>query len=111
LKRFVQSSVPCYAQERHVSELLGKRLLEQRLATIANAIHHHATSKRQYGFGKMWLGMVGNLVENYGITLYDGDDHRTIEEGGPQWLTWRDIAAIIAQKTRSPKIRIIPLPS
>jgi hypothetical protein len=97
----------------------------------------HATTKRQYGFGKMWLGMVGNLVEKYGMiiapggarhgspmiatrdvaamlvggALYEGTDNLLIEAGGPQWLTWREIAGIIATKTGRPKIRIIPLPA
>lgn len=161
VKRFIQSSVPTYAREEHVPELRGKRLLEQRLAESpmqsiiirnpafmdvfivfagflqAQEKSLHATTKRQYGFGKMWLGMVGNLVEKYGMliapggashgspmiatrdvaemlvggALYEGDDNLLIEAGGPQWLTWQEIAEIIAQKTGRTKITIIPLPA
>lgn len=161
VKRFVQSSVPTYQGEDHVPELRGKRLIEKRLAAssmqsiiirnpafmdvfivfsgFVQAEEHslHATTKRQYGFGKMWLGMVGNFVEKYGLmiapggpdhgspmiatrdvsqmlvggALYEGTEDLLIEAGGPQWLTWRQIAGIIAQKTGKEKIRIIPLPA
>ena len=159
--RFVQSSVPPYAREAQVPELRGKRRLEQRLAKSgmqsiiirnpafmdvfivfagflqAQQSSPHATTKRQYGFGKVWLRMVGNMVEKYGVmiapggadhgspmiatrdvaqmlvsgALYEGDDNLLIEAGGPQWLTWREIAAIVARKTGRAKIHIIPLPA
>lgn len=161
VKRFVQSSVPTYANERRVPELNGKRQIEKRL--LASAMQSiiirnpafmdvfivfsgfiqaqsrslHATTKRQYGFGKMWLSMIGNLVEKYGLiiapggarhgspmiatrdvaemlvrgALYEGCDSLLIEAGGPQWLTWQEIADIIATKTGKRRIGIIPLPS
>ena len=97
----------------------------------------HATTKRQYGFGKVWLGLVGNLVEKYGVliapggarhgspmiatrdvaamlvggALYEGKNDLLLEAGGPQWLTWREIADTIFQKTGGKRIRIIPLPA
>jgi uncharacterized protein YbjT (DUF2867 family) len=161
IKRFVQSSVPTYKGENHVPELRGKRLLEQRLLTSsmqsiiirnpafmdvflvfsgfagAEAKSFHATTKRQYGYGKFWLGLVGNLVEKHGMliapgganhgtpmittrdvaemlvggALYEGTDNLLIEAGGPEWLTWREIAGIIARKTGRKSIRIIPLPA
>lgn len=142
VKRFVQSSVPPYKGEDAVPELHGKRLIEKRLSESpmqsivirnpafmdvflvfsgfaqAEARSAHATTKRQYGFGKFWLGLVGNLVEKYGLliapggadhgspmiatrdvaemlvggALYEGADNLLIESGGPQWLTWREIA-------------------
>ena len=161
VQRFVQSSVPPYSNEQRVPELRGKRLLEKRLIAsrmqsiiirnpafmdvflvfsgFKQAESHslHATTKRQYGFGKMWLGMIGNLVEKYGFliapgganhgspmiatrdvaemlvrgALYEGSGDLLIEAGGPQWLPWRQIAAVIAEKTGKTKIRILPLPA
>ena len=161
VKRFVQSSVPTYKNERKVPELLGKRLIEERLLAstmqsiiIRNAAFMdifivmggfkqaadrsaHATTKRNYGFTKLWTSMVGNLVEGWGYflapggadhgtpiiatrdvaemmvggALYVGSENLLIEAGGPQWLTWREIADIIAEKTGRKAIRIIPIPS
>lgn len=161
VQRFVQSSVPTYRGDNNVPELRGKRLIEKRLSKssmqsivirnpafmdvflvftgFAQAADRslHATTKRQYGFGKMWLGLVGNLVEKYGMliapggpnhgspmiatldvaamlvggALYEGEDDLLVEAGGPQWLTWREIAQIIADKTGRERIRILPLPA
>lgn len=161
VKRFVQSSVPTYVNDHRVPELNGKRLIEHALISSqmqsiiirnpafmdvfivfsgfiqAQSRSLHATTKRQYGFGKMWLGMIGNLVEKYGVmiapggarhgspmiatrdvaemlvrgALYEGGDNLLIESGGPQWLTWQEVADIIARKTGKSKIRIIPLPA
>lgn len=161
VKRFVQSSVPVYKGERDVPELNWKRLLEKRLLNSsmqtvilrnpafmdvflvfggfrgAEARSAHATTKRQYGFGKAYLNLVGNFVEKYGLLIapggakhgspmiatrdvanmlvsgarYLGTENLLIEAGGPQWLTWREIATVIAEKTGRKKIRIIPLPA
>lgn len=161
VKRFVQSSVPIYANERRVPELNGKREIEKRLLASsmqsviirnpafmdvfivfsgfiqAQSRSLHATTKRQYGFGKIWLGMIGNLVEKHGMiiapggarhgspmiatrdvaemlvrgALYEGSDNLLLESGGPQWLTWQEIADIIAKKTGRRRVGIIPLPA
>ena len=160
VQRFVQSSVPSYSHENRVPELRGKRLIEKRLASspmqtivVRNpafmdvflvmggfggaADHsHHATTGREYGFVKLYMRMIGNLVEKHGLmlapggakhgtptiatrdvaemivgaALYEGRDDLLIEAGGPEWLTWRQIADIIGEKTGR-KIRIIPLPA
>jgi uncharacterized protein YbjT (DUF2867 family) len=160
VERFVQSSVPSYRHEDRVPELRGKRLIEKRLASspmqtivVRNPAFmdvflvmggfggaadrsRHATTKREYGFVKLYMKMIGGLVEKYGLmiapggansgtptiatrdvaemivgaALYEGTDNLLIEAGGPQWLTWRQIADIIGEKTGR-KIRIIPLPA
>ena len=160
VQRFVQSSVPSYQHEDRVPELRGKRLIEARLAasTMQSIVvrnpafmdvflvmggfggaadrSHHATTKREYGFVKLYMKLIGGLVERHGLmiapgganhgtptiatrdvaemivgaALYEGSDDLLIEAGGPQWLTWRQIADIIGEKTGR-KIRIIPLPA
>ena len=160
VRRFVQSSVPSYPHENRVPELRGKRLIEARLASspmqtivVRNPAFmdvflvmggfggaadrsHHATTKREYGFVKLYMRIIGNLVEKHGLmiapggaqhgtptiatrdvaemivgaALYEGTDDLLIEAGGPEWLTWRQIADIIGEKTGR-KIRIIPLPA
>ena len=83
----------------------------------------HATTKREYDFARRFMAMTGDLVEKYGVflapggadhgtpiiatrdvaemmvggALYEGADNLLIEAGGPEWLTWRQIAAIIAK--------------
>ena len=139
VRRFVQSSVPPYRNEHRVPELIGKRRIEERLraspmqsVVIRNPAFMdvflvmsgfkqaadrsaHATTKRNFGLGKFWLAMAGNLVEKWGLliapgganhgspmiatrdvaemlvggALYAGTDNLLIEAGGPQWLTWR----------------------
>ena len=97
---------------------------------------HHATTKRNYGLVKFYTNLIGNLVEKHGLfiapgganhgsptiatrdvaemiagaALYEGSDDLLIEAGGPQYLTWRQIADVIGEKTGR-KIRIIPLPA
>ena len=160
VERFVQSSVPSYPQEDRVPELRGKGLIEKRLTSspmqtivVRNPAFmdvflvmggfggaadrsRHATTKREYGFVKFYMKMVGGLVEKHGLmlapggaksgtptiatrdvaemivgaALYEGSDNLLIEAGGPEWLTWRQIADIIGEKTGR-KIRIIPLPA
>ena len=96
----------------------------------------HATTKRQYGFVQFYSAMIRNLVEKHGLFIAPGGaNHGTptistrdvaemiagaavapdrenilIEAGGPEWLTWRQIADIIGAKTGR-KIRLIPLPA
>lgn len=161
VSRFVQSSTPTFKHDNDVPELLGKRLIEKRLATssmqsiiirnpafmdvfivmggFAQAADRslHATTKREYGFAQMYMKIVGNFVVQRGWMLapggadhgtptistrdvaemlvggavYEGSENLLIEAGGPQWLTWREIAAIIAQKTGRKKIRLIPIPA
>lgn len=160
VQRFVQSSVPSFKGDARVPELAGKRRIEARLATssmqsivVRNAAFMdvflvmggfgaaadksaHATTKREYGFVKLYMKMIGNLAEKHGLflapgganhgtptistrdvaemiagaALYDGTDDLLIEASGPEWLTWRQIADIIGSKTGR-RIRIIPLPA
>lgn len=159
VRHWVQSSVPTWDKESTVPELAGKRLIEERLerssiaATIvrnpafmdvwmvmagakqATAHHPHATTKRPYGFMKMWQGMVGNLVAKRGILLAPGGKthgapfvatidvahmmagvvgkqasfNRTLEAGGPEWLTWSDVAKLLSRKAGR-KIRVVTMP-
>ncbi|GFE65881.1 SDR family oxidoreductase [Litoreibacter roseus] len=160
VRHWVQSSVPCWDHEKSVPELAGKRLIEDRLArspiatTIvrnpafmdvwlvmagarqATAHHPHATTKRNYGFMKMWQGLVGNLVAKRGILLAPGvkahgapfvatidvahmmagvvgkqaSYNRTLEAGGPEWLTWGEVATLLSKKTGRP-VRVVTLPA
>lgn len=160
VKRFVQSSVPTFKGDSWVPELAGKRRIEARLRNstmqsivVRNAAFmdvflvmggfgavedrsRHATTKRNYGFTKIYMKFIGGLVENYGLmlapgggdhgtpiiatrdvaemivgaALYEGDDNLLIEASGPEWLTWRQIADIVGMKTGR-KIRIIALPA
>ena len=97
----------------------------------------HATTKRNFGFTKLWMKLVGNLVvkrgwmlapggANHGTpiistrdvaemlvggALYEGEENLLIESGGPEWLTWREIGEIIAKKINRKKVRLIPVPA
>lgn len=97
----------------------------------------HATTKREYDFAQRFMAMTGDFVEKYGIflapggadhgtpiistrdvaemmvggALYEGSDNLLIEAGGPEWLTWGEIADIIAKKTSRKKIRVLPMPA
>lgn len=97
----------------------------------------HATTKRQYDFAQRFMQMTGNLVVKHGIFLapggsdhgtpiiatrdvaeilaggavYEGAENLLIEAGGPQWLTWGNIAQIIAAKVGRTKVRVLPMPS
>jgi hypothetical protein len=46
-----------------------------------------------------------------GGAIYNGNENLLIEAGGPEYLTWKQIAAIIAKKTGRNKIRLIPIPA
>ncbi|MEL6107940.1 MAG: NAD(P)H-binding protein [Planctomycetota bacterium] len=159
--RFVQSSVPSHRIESTVPELGGKRAIEEWLRASAmqsfvvrnpafmdtwlvmNGFREAenrdaaATTKREFGFMKRWLWMVGNLASKHGFFIAPGGashgsvliasrdvaemmaacvDHETyddllIEAGGPQWVSWREIADIIAARVGRPRLRIIPLPA
>ncbi|MGX9356657.1 SDR family oxidoreductase [Roseobacteraceae bacterium S113] len=159
VRHWIQSSVPTWKKEQTVPELAGKRLIEERLerSPIAHTIvrnpafmdvwlvmtgakqatsrHPHATTKRPFGFMKMWQGMVGNFVAKRGILLAAGGrEHgaafiattdvahmmagvvgrqasynRTLEAGGPEWLTWGEVADLLSRKAGR-KVRIVKLP-
>ena len=96
---------------------------------------HHATTKRDYAFAQKFINISGDLVVKHrlllapggarhgtpiiatsdvaemmvGGMLYEGTDNLLIEAGGPQWLTWGEIAEIISHKVGR-KIRVMPLP-
>ena len=158
--QFIQSSVPQHAMESTVPELAGKRLLEKRLqassmaytivrnpafmdvwlvmggARQAMGADPHATTRRPYGFMKMWQSLTGDLVVNRGLLLAPGGKHqgsvfistrdvaqmmagmvghpnaanRIIEAGGPEWITWAEIAELLSQKVGR-KVRTIPMPT
>ncbi len=98
----------------------------------------HATTKRNCGFAQWYMKQVGNFVIKRGWMLapggakhgtptistrdvaemlfagaiYEGNEKRIlIEAGGPEWLTWKQIAAIVAEKVGRNKIRLIPIPA
>ncbi|MEM9840504.1 MAG: NmrA family NAD(P)-binding protein [Pseudomonadota bacterium] len=96
----------------------------------------HATTRRPFGFMRFWQSLTGNLVAKRGILLAPGGAmkgaafvatrdvalvlaasvgreelyNRTIEAGGPEWLTWSDVAQILSKKTGR-TVRTITLPA
>lgn len=96
----------------------------------------HATVDHEYGFMKLCTSLTGYLVVNHGAFLAPGGPRQgtpmiatrgvaemivgaalqpatedvLIESGGPQWLTWRQIADIIATKVGR-RVRILPMPA
>ena len=96
----------------------------------------HATTKRNYAFARRYMAMTGDFVEKYGLflapggadhgtpiiatrdvaemmvggALYEGIDNLLVEAGGPEWLTWGEIADIIARKIGR-KVRVLPMPA
>lgn len=158
VRQFVQSSVPTWEREHTVPELAGKRALEARLAASsipATIVRNpafmdvwlvmggcrqligpdpHATTRRPYGFMRMWQAMTGNLVTRRGVLLAPGggrhgapfiatrdvaeilagavgrDDclNRIIEAGGPEWVTWHEVAEKLSRKTGR-KVRPVPM--
>lgn len=160
VRHFIQSSVPSHHSEWKVDELSGKRQIEARLgassmgftivrnpafmdvwlvmagAKQAMGSDPHATTRRPYGFQRMWQRMTGNLVNRYGIMLAPGGrDHGspliatkdvaemmagvvgkqsaygvTIEAGGPEWLTWGDVADLLSKQTGR-RVRVVPMPA
>ena len=160
VRHFIQSSVPSHKMEDSIPELAGKRQIEARLqaspmgttivrnpaftdvwlvmggAKQAQARTPHATTRRPFGFQKLWQRMTGNLVAGRGLLLAPGGaSHgapfitaedvaqmlagmvgqqraydQTIEAGGPEWLSWRDVAALLAKKTGR-RVRVVPVPA
>ena len=158
VSQFVQSSVPTWEKEHTVPELAGKRALEARLAASsipATIVRNpafmdvwlvmagcrqligpdpHATTRRPFGFMRMWQAMTGNLVARHGLLLAPGganhgapfiatrdvaeimagavgrDDclNHTIEAGGPEWVTWREVAEKLSRKVGH-KVRPVPM--
>ncbi len=96
----------------------------------------HATTHRGYGFIRIWMAVVGDFVQKRGWmivpggashgtpiiatddvaqmiaggALYSGNENLLVEAGGPEWLTWREIAGVVAKKVGKERIRIIPIP-
>ena len=148
MRQFVQSSVPSHPMEGSVPELAGKRALEKRLAASAipaTIVRNpafmdvwlvmagcrqligpdpHATTRRPYGFMRMWQAMTGDLVAKRGVLLAPGGAghgapfiatrdvaeimagavgrqdcfDRTIEAGGPEWVTWGEVAEKLSRR-------------
>jgi len=97
----------------------------------------HATTKRNYGFAQWYMKKVGDFVVKRGWMLapgganhgtptistrdvaemivggavYEGKENLLIEAGGPEYLTWKQIAAIVAKKVGRNKIRLITVPA
>lgn len=159
VRHWVQSSVPSYAGDATVPELAGKRRIESRLqrspiahtivrnpaftdvwmvmagALEATSSHPHATTKRPYGFMRMWQAMAGRSVTKRGILLAPGGRNhgapfittrdvaqmmagvvgrpsshdRIIEAGGPEWLTWGEVAELMSAKAGR-HVRAVPMP-
>ncbi|WP_224816533.1 SDR family oxidoreductase [Hasllibacter sp. MH4015] len=95
-----------------------------------------ATTGRSFGFVRLWQALTGNLVQRRGVMLAPGGAghgapfittqdvarmlvgvigkqkafNRVIEAGGPEWLTWRDVADLLSRKTGR-RVRIVAMPS
>ncbi len=104
-------------------------------AMQATSNHPHATTNRPYGFMKMWQGLVGNLVARRGVMLAPGGKthgsafiasndvaqmmagmvgkqasyNRIIEAGGPEWLTWAEVAELLS-KHANRRVRPVTMP-
>ncbi len=97
----------------------------------------HSTTLRNYGFMQTWKRIVGNFVKNHNLflapggakhgsvfiatidvahmiaaaALKDGDKYMIIESGGPEWLSWGDVANQISIQMNKKKVRVINLPA
>ena len=97
----------------------------------------HATTKRNFDFAQRFMAATGHIAERYGLflapggahhgtpiistrdvaemmiggILYDGTENLLIEAGGPEWLTWGEIADKIGRKIGRKKLRVIPMPA
>ena len=161
VERFVQSSVPVHDVGDKIDEIKGKRSIEDRLGKLsmqsfivrnpafmdvwlvmcgfqqAEARSKHATTRRNFGFMKLWRRLVGDFVVKYGWFIapggaqhgspmistrdvaellvagvaYSGDDSIIIESGGPQYLTWQGISETIARRVGRKKLTVIPMPA
>lgn len=95
----------------------------------------HATTRRPYGFMQFWQALTGDFVAKRGILLAPGgashgamfvttrdvaqmlagcvghaEAHNvTWEAGGPEWVTWGEIAGMFSAKRGKP-VRAVPLP-
>lgn len=96
----------------------------------------HATMHRPFGFMRLWRGLTGNLVARHGLLLAPGGSqkgaafiatrdvaemlatsvgrpdvsNKTIEAGGPEWVTWAEVARKLSRKT-SRRVRVVPMPA
>lgn len=96
----------------------------------------HATTRRPYSFMRMWQSITGDLVTKRGVLLAPGGDqqgsvfiatrdvaqmmtgvvghenaaNRIIEAGGPEWITWAEVAELLAQKAGH-SVRTVPMPA
>ncbi len=108
------------------------------MAGVASAISPdpHATVRRPYGFMRRYLAVVAGLTERRGVLLAPGGpehgaplittrdvalllaacvDHpaaanQTLEVGGPEWLSWRQIAALVGERLGR-RVRPVTLPA
>lgn len=160
IAHFVQSSIPVHPLQGMVPEMAGKRALEDRLVQssipstiIRNPVFMdvwlvitgsvnlmgpdpHATTRRPFGFMRLWQRLTGHLVARRGILLAPGGAtkgapfiatrdvaemlaasvghkelfNQIIEAGGPEWLTWADVAEKLSRKTKRP-VHPVPLPA
>ena len=98
--------------------------------------HPHATTSRPHGFSQTWMRLTRRLVSGTGILLAPGgakhgaafittEDvahmiagmvgrqdayNRVVEAGGPEWLTWGQVAELLSQKSGR-RVRVMPVPS
>ena len=97
----------------------------------------HSTTLRSFGFMQTWKKAVGNFVKNNNIfiapggakhgsvfiatidvaymiaaaALKEGEKYMIIESGGPEWLSWGEVAYQISRKMNKKKVRVINLPA
>ncbi|WP_299245997.1 NAD-dependent epimerase/dehydratase family protein [uncultured Aquimarina sp.] len=97
----------------------------------------HSTTLRSFGFMQTWKKAVGNFVKNHCLfiapggakhgsvfiatidvahmitaaALKDGEKYMVIESGGPEWLSWGEVANQISNKMNKKKVRVINLPA
>ncbi|WP_298541884.1 NAD(P)H-binding protein [uncultured Aquimarina sp.] len=97
----------------------------------------HSTTLRSFGFMQTWKKAVGNFVKNHRLfialggakhgsvfiatidvahmiaaaALKDGEKYMVIESGGPEWLSWGEVANQISNKMNKKKVRVINLPA
>ena len=105
-------------------------------ALEAASSHPHATTARPHGFMRAWQALTGRSVTGRGLLLAPGGrDHgapfvttrdvarmmaamvgeprahdRIVEAGGPEWVTWGEVAELMSRKAGRP-VRAVPLPA
>ncbi len=129
--RFVLILVPVTPHDDALPLFRYKRLIERRLPARGDEA---APIHRPWGLLQTFMGAVGGLIEKRGIALVPGpadtrhafiavDDvaqvlvaathpatlNAQLEVGGPQWLSWRDVAALYAQVLGRP-VRTVSSP-